>query len=68
MIPHPMVKKAKHLKYIPKLQISALFICSSVILNGLLFLSINFGAISEGVPVESEIFGDNADKNTILFE
>ena len=50
------------------LQISALFICSSIILNGFLFLSINFGAINEGIPIENEISCDNTDKNTILFE
>ena len=56
------------MKYISKLQISALFICSSIILNGLLFLSINSGAINKGVLIENEISGDNTDKDTMLFE
>ena len=52
----------------PKLQISALFNCSSVILNALLFLSINSEAINEGVPIENAISGDNRDKSTMPFE
>ena len=47
---------------------SVLFICSSVILNGLLFPSINSGAINERVFIENEISGENTDKNTIMFE